>query len=63
MSVCGVVMCWCVPPGAYERVWCGDVYRQELMSVCGVVMCWCVPPGAYERVWCGDVLVCTARSL
>ena len=25
MSVCGVVMCWCVPPGAYERVWCGDV--------------------------------------
>ena len=37
MSVCGVVVCWCVPPGAYERV-------------CGVVMCWCVPPGAYERV-------------
>ena len=25
MSACGVVMCWCVPPGAYERVWCGDV--------------------------------------
>ena len=25
MSVCGVVVCWRVPPGAYECVWCGGV--------------------------------------
>ena len=25
MSVCGVVVYWRVPPGAYERVWCGGV--------------------------------------